>query len=513
MDSYQILVIALFILAVADLVVGVSNDAVNFLNSAIGSNVAPRNIILIIAGLGVFVGAAFSSGMMEVARKGIFNPEFFSFADVMVIFMAVMITDILLLDLFNSLGMPTSTTVSIVFELLGASVMTGWLMLNKGGSEAESIMELINYSKASQIIAGIFLSVGVAFTVGAVVQWFSRLLFTFNFHKRLPTYGALFGGLAITFIVYFMLVKGVKGASFISDSTSAYIKSHTAAIMLITFVGVTLLTFILQRTVKLHPLKMVVLAGTFSLAMAFAGNDLVNFIGVPITGFQSFTDWKTSGVDADLYLMNALSEKVKTPTYMLFIAGLIMVVTLWLSAKARRVTETEVKLGTQGSVDERFKPNGLSRGIVAAATGFTNFFTNIVPRRTRIIVDWRFRSYTVTEEETPAFDLVRASVNLMMASILIAFATSLKLPLSTTYVSFMVAMGTSLADRAWGAGSAEYRVAGVLNVIGGWFLTALGAFTAAALVALAIYFGGNWTAIGLFLVAAVVLVKSNLPKK
>ncbi len=513
MDSYQILIIALFLLAVADLVVGVSNDAVNFLNSAIGSKVASRNVILLVAGLGVFAGVTFSSGMMEVARKGIFNPEFFSFADIMIIFMAVMITDILLLDLFNSLGMPTSTTVSVVFELLGASVMMGWLMLGRGDSEVQNVTKLINYSKAAHIIAGIFLSIGVAFTTGVVVQWLCRLLFTFNFYKGLLQYGAIFSGLALTSIVYFMLLKGVKGASFINDSTTQYIKENTGVIMLISFVGITLLTFILQRVIMLNPLRMIIHVGTFSLAMAFAGNDLVNFIGVPITGFQSFTDWKAAGVEADQYLMGTLSEKVKTPTYMLFIAGIIMVLTLWLSTKAKWVTETEVKLSTQGSVNERFKPNFLSKWIVASAMAFTNFFTIIIPRRIRIIIHWRFRSYTIAEKEAPAFDLVRASVNLMMASILIAFATSLKLPLSTTYVSFMVAMGTSLADRAWGADSAEHRVAGVLNVIGSWILMATGAFTAAALIALAIYYGGNWTAIVLFFIAAAMLIKNNLPKK
>lgn len=515
MDSYQVLVIALLILAVADLMVGVSNDAVNFLNSAIGSRVASRNVILGIAAAGVFVGAASSSGMMEVARKGIFLPSYFSFADVMVIFMAVMITDILLLDLYNSLGLPTSTTVSIVFELLGASVMTGWLMLGRGGSEASSVLQLINSDKAVQIIMGIFLSVAVAFSVGAIVQWLTRLWFTFNYHRRLARYGVPFAGIAITIIVYFLLVKGMKGAEFGGSFGAAlqWMEQNVWLFLLITLGVASILLLVLVKFARLHPLKLVVLAGTFALAMAFAGNDLVNFIGVPITGWQSFQLWQDSGLEAQQYMMDSLAEAVRTPKLMLFIAGIIMVITLWISAKAHRVTETEVKLGSQGAVSERFKPNALSRGIVSAANSFGNFFTTIIPDKTVDAINHRFKTQEIEEDDQPAFDLVRASVNLVLASILIAFASSLKLPLSTTYVSFMVAMGSSLADRAWGAESAPHRVAGVLNVIGGWFLTAIGAFTAAALVALAIYYGGNWVAVALFVIAFVVLIKSNIPVK
>lgn len=512
MDYYLYLVIALLVLAIADLIVGVSNDAVNFLNSAIGSKVASRRVILTIAAAGVFVGATFSSGMMEVARKGIFNPSFFSYADVMVIFMAVMITDIILLDLFNTLGMPTSTTVSIVFELLGATVVTGLLVMSDNPSIADSIWEMINYEKASQIIAGIFLSVGVAFSIGAVVQWLCRLLFTFRFHQRLHKYGAPFAGFAIALIVYFMLVKGVKGATFITDDVARNISKNAWTIVISAFAAGTVLVFILQRAFNAHPLKIVVLTGTFSLAMAFAGNDLVNFIGVPITGYQSYLLWTDTGLAASEFNMSQLASAVQTPSLLLYAAGIIMVLTLWFSGKAQRVTETEVKLGAQGAVSERFKPNLLSRGIVKASGLFANFFTNIVPHRSVVVVNWRFRSLRITDDDRPAFDLVRASVNLMIASILIAFASSLKLPLSTTYVSFMVAMGTSLADRAWGQESAPYRVAGVLNVIGGWFLTAIGAFTAAGLVALTIYFGGFPAAMVLFVVALIILAKTNLPK-
>ena len=512
MDYYPILVIALLILAVADLMVGVSNDAVNFLNSAVGSKVASRKVILGIAAAGIFVGASFSSGMMEVARKGIFNPEYFSFADVMVIFMAVMITDILLLDLFNTLGMPTSTTVSIVFELLGASVVTGLLAISANPDVASSIWELITYEKASQIIAGIFLSIGVAFSIGAIVQFFTRLLFTFRFEERLKKYGALFAGFAIAIIVYFMLVKGIKGAAFVTPEFAESVSSSGLSIVLITFFASAMAVFLLERIFKINPLKVVVLLGTFSLAMAFAGNDLVNFIGVPITGYQSYFMWIDSGLAAEDFMMSTLSKAVSAPPLMLYGAGIIMVLTLWFSAKAKKVTETSVNLGAQGAVDERFRPNILSTGIVKSANSFAAFFNGVVPRKTTTFVNWRFRSLRQNSVDVPAFDLVRASVNLMIASILIAFASSLKLPLSTTYVSFMVAMGASLADRAWGEGSAPYRVAGVVNVIGGWFLTALGAFTAAGAVALFIYFGGFWVTLILFFVALFILVKSNLPK-
>lgn len=512
MDIYLILVIALLILAVGDLVVGVSNDAVNFLTSAIGSRVAPQKTILIIAAAGVFAGAAFSSGMMEVARKGIFNPAFFSYADVMIIFMAVMITDIILLDAFNSFGMPTSTTVSIVFELLGASVMVGWLMLRNGAHPELELLDLINTSKASQIIAGIFISIGVAFSVGAFSQWISRLWFTFNIRKGVKKYGALFAGICMTIIIYFLVIKGIKGADFGKD-VNAFFKDNVMQIVAGSLIGSIVIFWILQRTANINPLKIVVLAGTFALAMAFAGNDLVNFIGVPITGYQSYFLWQDSGLTADAFSMQALAEAVQTPKSLLFIAGGIMVLTLWFSAKARKVTDTSVKLGSQGAVDERFKPNLISSGIISVATAFENFFTTVVPNKTLAQIDARFKLEEVKESDRPAFDLLRASVNLVIASILIAFASSLKLPLSTTYVSFMVAMGASLADRAWGAGSAPYRVAGVVNVIGGWFLTAFAAFAAAALIAFLISFGGSWVAVVLFLVALGALIHSNRRKK
>ncbi len=510
MDSYQILVIALLTLAVADLIVGVSNDAVNFLTSAIGSRVATRRTILIIAAMGVFVGAAFSSGMMEVARKGIFNPEFYSFADVMIIFLAVMITDIILLDTFNSLGLPTSTTVSIVFELLGASVMVGWLMLNEGRAEVGGLNELINTAKATQIIAGIFISIGVAFSIGALAQWFSRILFTFNVGSNVNRWGAIYSGLAMTFIIYFLLIKGIKGAVFVDEDTVGFISSNTWTIVLGSLVGSTIILALLQRMAGINPLKLVVLAGTFALAMAFAGNDLVNFIGVPIAGYDSYHSFLNSGLDPQDFMMTSLAEPRKASGYMLYIAGAVMVITLWFSAKARKVTDTSVNLGSQGEVDEKFRPNRISQGIISAAETFNGLFTKIMPNRTLKMIDQRLSLENIETNDRPAFDLVRASVNLMIASILIAFASSLKLPLSTTYVSFMVAMGASLADRAWGKGSAPYRVAGVVNVIGGWFITAAGAFLSAALIALAIYYGGNYMALALVAVALIVLASTNL---
>ena len=511
MDAYLVAVIILLLLAIGDLIVGVSNDAVNFLVSAVGSRVAPRRVILGIAAAGVFVGAVFSSGMMEVARKGIFDPSFFSFADIMVIFLAVMITDILLLDLYNSLGLPTSTTVSIIFELLGAAVVIGWLVIGRGETDATSVLELINQGKVVEIIAGIFLSVALAFSIGALVQWISRLLFTFHLDRRMRRYGALFAGIAITFIAYFMLVKGLKGSALASDELLGWVKANTTMLMALVFVVVTLAVFALQRTLGLHPLKLVVLAGTFTLAMAFAGNDLVNFVGVPITAFQSYELWKASGVDAHGFMMDQLAGQVRTPTLLLLIAGLVMTVTLWVSGKARKVTDTAVNLGRQGKGEEKFRSHALARAIVRRAQWSNRIFSHVLGRRNRILIRMRFRNHGLLVDGGPAFDLVRASVNLMVASVLIAIGTNLKLPLSTTYVSFMVAMGASLADRAWGAESAEYRVAGVLNVIGGWLLTAVGAFVASGFVALLIHYGGIWTAVVLFLVAMVFLYLSHRP--
>jgi len=493
---YLILVIVLFALAISDLIVGVSNDAVNFLNSAIGSKVAPLRVIMIIAALGIIVGATFSSGMMEVARKGIFHPQHFYFSEIMIIFLAVMITDVILLDTFNTFGMPTSTTVSIVFELLGAAVAIS-IVKRYTDVNALEISEYINSAKALAIISGILLSVIFSFTIGAIVQFLARLLFSFNYKKNLKYFGAIWGGIAITAITYFILIKGAKGASFMSDETKDFIKHNSVAIIGFSFVGWTILLQILTWTTKLNVLKFIVFIGTFALAMAFAGNDLVNFIGVPLAGYESFTSFIANpGAEPDAFLMADLVGKVKTPTFFLLIAGLIMVVTLWTSKKARSVTKTEINLARQDAGYERFGSSAFARSMVRGTNNFARNLNNLLPASVQTGLQKRFdqteykKQQNALGKEAPHFDMIRASVNLVVASILISFATSLKLPLSTTYVTFMVAMGTSLSDKAWGRESAVYRITGVFSVIGGWFFTAFSAFTVAFLIAMVIKFGG-----------------------
>jgi phosphate/sulfate permease len=482
------MLIALAILATVDLVVGVSNDAVNFLNSAIGSKAIAIRNIMIIASIGVFFGAITSSGMMEVARKGIFNPGMFMFQDIMFIFMAVMITDILLLDVFNTLGMPTSTTVSIVFELLGAAVAISLIKISQNDAESISaIWNYINYEKASLIIFGILLSVVVAFSVGALVQFVSRLIYSFNFEKRPSYINALFGGFAITAITYFIIIKGMKGTPYYKD-VKYLIEDNTLSIIAGSFLLWTIISQVFIKFFNLNVLKLIIGIGTFSLAMAFSGNDLVNFIGVPIAAWNSYEAWSISGVEANAFSMEILAKKVPSNVWLLLIAGGIMVVTLWTSSKARNVIKTGIDLSRQGEGHEKFQPNPLSRLVVRASMGINAGLTYVLPAKTIAFVDSKFQKPVIElpkdkTYELPAFDMVRASVNLIVAGILISIATSLKLPLSTTYVTFMVAMGTSLADRAWGRESAVYRVAGVINVVGGWFLTAITAFLAAALVA------------------------------
>ncbi|OUS01385.1 phosphate:sodium symporter [Flavobacteriales bacterium 33_180_T64] len=497
MDNiYFYMIIALAILAIADLVVGVSNDAVNFLNSAIGSKAISFKTIMIVASLGVAVGAVFSSGMMEVARKGIFNPSEFMFNEIMIIFMAVMITDILLLDFFNSVGMPTSTTVSIVFELLGAAVAIALIKIYAGGGSFGDVINYINTSKASQIIFGILLSVVVAFSIGALVQWISRLLLSYNFEKKAHWVGALFGGFALTAITYFIFMKGLKGTSYAKESFDIlgggtmknFLETQVLPIILVSSVFWSLFSYALIHFLKTNIYKLIIIVGTFALALAFAGNDLVNFIGVPVAAFNAFTEWTASGLAADKFPMTVLAEKVPTNNWLLFGAGMIMVLTLWFSSKAKNVVKTSLDLSSQGATQERFQPNFLSRGFVRTAIALSQFSAYILPTTWQAKIEKQFETPDVTltkieDKDLPAFDMVRAAVNLMVAAVLISIATSYKLPLSTTYVTFMVAMGTSLADRAWGAESAVYRVAGVLNVIGGWFFTAFSAFTAAALVA------------------------------
>ena len=495
----MLMIVALALLAIADLVVGVSNDAVNFLNSAIGSKAISFKTIMIVASVGVLVGAVFSSGMMEVARKGIFNPGEFYFNEIMIIFMAVMITDILLLDFFNTIGMPTSTTVSIVFELLGAAVAMALLKIFKteGGTEQFSdLITYINTETATKIIFGIILSVLVAFSIGALVQWVTRLLLSYKFEAKANWVGSLFGGFALSAITYFIFMKGLKGTSYAKESfellggrtMKEFLENEVLGIVLVSFVVWSAISFVLINFVKTNIYRLVIIVGTFALALAFSGNDLVNFIGVPIAAWNSYEAWSESGIAAQEFSMDILAKKVPTNNLLLMLAGLIMVITLWFSSKAKNVVQTSLDLSSQGATKERFQPNFLSRGIVRTAMAISDGVSMVTPKSWSTKIEKQFTPPVIAlskekVHELPAFDMVRAAVNLMVAAVLISIATSYKLPLSTTYVTFMVAMGTSLADRAWGAESAVYRVAGVINVIGGWFFTAFSAFTAAALVA------------------------------
>ena len=510
------MIVALAVLAIADLVVGVSNDAVNFLNSAIGSKAISFKTIMIVASIGIAVGAVFSSGMMEVARKGIFNPGEFMFSEIMIIFMAVMITDILLLDFFNSVGMPTSTTVSIVFELLGAAVAMALIKIGADSGSFSDLVIYINTSKATQIIFGILLSVFVAFSVGAIVQWVSRILLSYDFENKAAWVSAIFGGIAITAISYFILMKGIKGTSYAKLSFDViggltikdFLETKVTSIIAVSSVFWSLFSYALIVFFKTNIYKIIILIGTFALALAFAGNDLVNFIGVPIAAWQSYEAWLASGVAANEFSMEVLASKVPTPNALLLAAGMIMVITLWFSSKAKRVVKTSIDLSKQGDTKERFNPNFISRFLVRSATKASLALDKVTPKPINDFIEKQFEeksalSLTINDEDKPAFDLVRASVNLMVAGILISIATSYKLPLSTTYVTFMVAMGTSLADRAWGSESAVYRVAGVLNVIGGWFGTALIAFTAAGTIAYLINISELFIAVLLF---AIIII-------
>ncbi len=507
MDFLTFSIGLLLVLAVVDLSVGVSNDAVNFLNSAIGSRVATRRTILIVASCGIVLGAMFSSGIMEVARSGIFNPEMFTFADLMVVFLAVMIADILLLDLFNTFGLPTSTTVSIVFELLGAATAVA-LLISLGDSSSPSFLSYINGRNALTIIAGIVLSVGIAFVVGAVVQFVSRLLFTFDLNRRVALRVG-WSAIALTVISYFMLIKGVRGTALFPAHWQEFVTAHTLPLLSAILVAWALVAAAIDRLGR-DPLAFVVLAGTFSLAMAFASNDLVNFIGVPLAAWESWRAWLQSGVAADTFAMDMLREPVRGANGYLLIAVLIMAATLWLSSKARSVTQTEVKLARQRAGTERFRPGPVSRRLVHVSLVCGEGLRLLTPPPWRTDIARRFRNPFESRgaADGPAFDLLRASVNLAVASILIAFATSLKLPLSTTFVTFMVAMGTSLADRAWGRDSAAYRVAGVLAVLSGWFATAAVAFVLAAVFAVVLYSYGFAGLLTLCLLVAFALYRT-----
>jgi phosphate/sulfate permease len=522
MDNiYLLIVIALAVLAVADLVVGVSNDAVNFLNSAIGSKAISFKTIMVVASLGIICGTIFSSGLMEVARKGIFNPGEFYFNEIMFIFMAVMITDILLLDFFNTLGMPTSTTVSIVFNLLGAAVAMALIKIAAANGSISEVVNYINNEKAFAIISGILLSVVVAFTIGALVQYISRLLLSYDYQKKANWVGAIFGGVALSAITYFILLKGIKGTPYAGESFGIlgdltikdFLEQKWISVVSVNFVIWSIISYLLMNFAKINIYKLIIGVGTFALALAFAGNDLVNFIGVPIAAWQSYEAWESTGIPATEFSMEILSAKVPTPTLLLFLSGIVMVATLWLSKKARYVAETEINLSREGEAKERFQPNYLSRSIVRFSIAISQVTTSLLPKSWQTTIEDRFKKPVIPlsknkYHELPAFDMVRAAVNLMVAGILISIATSYKLPLSTTYVTFMVAMGTSLADRAWGAESAVYRVAGVLNVIGGWFGTAIIAFIASGVVLTLISFGKG-AAIAILLFAAILLLARN----
>ena len=505
---YLTIVVFLLVLAVFDLFVGVSNDAVNFLNSAIGAKVAKYKTIMIVASLGVVIGAVMSAGMMDVARHGIMHPANYSFHEVMTIFLAVMVTDVIVLDMFNTLGLPTSTTVSLVFELLGGTFILALLKMNADGSlEFE---DLLNSDKALSVIIAIFVSVAIAFFTGVLVQWISRIVFTFNYTKKLRYTVAVFGGIAFTILSYFIFIKGVSKSPFIEAGQKEWIQQNTTWLMIAIFVGSTILMQVLH-IFKVNVFKFIVLMGTFALAMAFAGNDLVNFIGVPMAGLDSYKDFIANGTgNEDTFMMESLMTSANTPFLYLMAAGAIMIIAMATSKKAQNVVKTSVDLARQDEGDEMFGSSRAARSLVRASQDLGGFVQHYMPRPIARWIDSRFQKEEVILEEGAAFDMVRAAVNLVLASVLIVIGTTFKLPLSTTYVTFMVAMGTSLADRAWSRESAVFRVTGVLSVIGGWFITAGVAFAACAIVCMAMYFGG-FVVMFLFMALAVtLLVRSQI---
>ena len=503
--AYQLVIVFMFSLAILDLTVGVSNDAVNFLSAAVGSKAAKLKHVLLVAAVGVFVGAAFSSGMMDVARHGIFAPEYFSFQQVMCIYLAVVISDVFLLDLFNSLGLPTSTTVSMVFELLGAAFITALISSNT----EVGFMEMLNTDRALTIIISIFLSVAIAFFFGMLVQWIARVIFTFHYKKNLGRKIGLFGGFAITSIIYFMLIKGLKGSTMVSPEVREYINTNTVEILFVAFIFFTVLMQVLHWC-KVNVFKIIVLVGTFSLALAFAGNDLVNFIGVTLAGFESFNDYTANGAgDAAGYMMTSLNDPTTTPVYYLIGAGAVMVIALWTSKKARKVLQTSINLSSQQNEEgDMFGTSPIARNLVRATTKMVDGISQVTPQSVKDWVNKRF--VPLEEREEVAFDLVRASVNLVLAGLLIALGTSFKLPLSTTYVTFMVGMGSSLSDRAWGRESAVYRVTGVVSVVGGWFITAGAAFILAGLVATVMNYGGIPAMFVMIALVIYLLVRSHI---
>lgn len=510
---YFSFILFLFMLAIFDLVVGVSNDAVNFLNSAIGAKVARFRTILIIASIGVFVGATLSNGMMDIARHGIFQPQMFSFNDLLCIFLAVMVTDVVLLDVFNTLGMPTSTTVSMVFELLGGTFILSLLKIATDETGLLGFDDLLNTDKALSVILGIFLSVAVAFIFGTLVQWLSRLIFTFNYTSKLKWKIGIFGGIATTCILYFALLKGLKDSSFMTPEYNAWIKENTMYLVGGCFVVSTILMQVFHWC-KINVFKIVIFMGTFALALAFAGNDLVNFVGVPLAAYSAYQDFAANGAgQAETFMMGSLNESAKTPFIFLFLSGVVMVYALATSKKAHNVVKTSVDLSRQDEGEEMFGSSRVARSIVRGANNVNDFFSKYTPKPLVRWIDARFNKDEAILAQGAAFDLVRASINLVLSGLLIALGTSLKLPLSTTYVTFIVAMGSSLADRAWSRESAVFRITGVLNVIGGWFLTAGIAFSACALVTIAMYYGGAVVMALFVFVAVFILIKSNFSTK
>ncbi len=523
------IVLFLIVLAVFDLIVGVSNDAVNFLNSAIGARVAKYRTIVTIAAVGVFAGAALSNGMMDVARHGIMTPEFFSFYDVMCLFLAVMVTDVVLLNVFNNLGMPTSTTVSMVFELLGGAFAIAVIKIVSGATDSNGVAltfgDLLNTEKALSVIIGIFLSVAIAFVLGMLVQWVARMVFTFTYRvngKTTDAYGnmggltgsslkiGLFGGIAVTSIIWFLLINGLKGSSIMTPELKETINENTWLILGGGFAIFSVIMTIFSAF-KLPVLKFVVLFGTFALAMAFAGNDLVNFVGVPLTGLEAYKDYMANGSgDASLYMMKSLMDTSHTPTIYLLIAGVVMVLSLVFSKKAQNVVKTSVDLSRQDEGDEMFGSSGVARALVRNTQKTATVIGGLIPDRAKKWIDSRFNSEAAVLPEGAAFDQIRASVNLVLAGLLVAFGTSMKLPLSTTYVTFMVAMGTSLADRAWNRESAVFRITGVLSVIGGWFITAGAAFIVSFLITNGLFFGSFVAMVIAIIVAITILIHSNL---
>ena len=505
---YLCIVVFLLCLAVFDLFVGVSNDAVNFLNSAVGAKVAKFRTVLIIASVGVAVGAVMSSGMMDVARHGIMSPNNYSFHEVMTIFLAVMVTDVIILDMFNTLGMPTSTTVSLVFELLGGTFVLATIKMIGDGSLTYG--DLLNTDKALSVIIAIFVSVAIAFFFGIIVQWISRVIFTFNYKKHSRYTIAIFGGIAFTALAYFIFLQGLGKSPYIEASVREWITENTQMLLVYTFIGSTLIMEVLHL-MRVNVFKFVVLMGTFALAMAFAGNDLVNFIGVPLAGLDSYNDFmaNANGASADSFLMTSLMESAKTPPIYLIAAGVVMIIAMATSKKAHNVIKTSVDLSRQDEGDEMFGSSRAARSIVRATQDADSVIKRYIPQRLKQWIDSRFNKNEAELTDGAAFDIVRAAVNLVLASMLITIGTNYKLPLSTTYVTFMVAMGSSLADRAWSRESAVFRVTGVLSVIGGWFITAGAAFAACAIVCLLMFYGGILVQVAFMILVIVLLIRSN----